>query len=78
MASKVPCLVSNVSSLPELVGGGAILLSPWEMFSWVESVYNLRQNDTKRKVLAQAGQARARRFSWAASAGQIYNLFKEL
>lgn len=78
MASRTPCLVANVSSLPELVGDSAVLLSPWNSSEWVNAVYNLYGNLSSYQDKIDLAFKRARQFNWPVSVDKLYNLFSTL
>ncbi len=71
MANRVPVLTSNVSSLPEVAGGAAMLVNPLSVDDIADSLRTLLQDDDLRFALAALGVARASQFSWQLSASHF-------
>jgi glycosyltransferase involved in cell wall biosynthesis len=67
MACGVPVLTTHRTSLPE-VGGDAVAYTEPEPESIEASLRTLLEDPGRREGLAEAGQARAAEFTWAASA----------
>ncbi|MFH1111725.1 MAG: glycosyltransferase family 1 protein [Patescibacteria group bacterium] len=78
MAVGTPCLVSSSSSLPEIVEQAAILLDPWVVDEWVETILMMVDNEALRQKYIYAGQQQAQKFSWKTAAAQTHNLFIKL
>jgi glycosyltransferase involved in cell wall biosynthesis len=68
MARGVPTIVSNSSSLPEVVGGDALIVDPAKPESLAEAIIKLAEGPLLREDLARRGLERAKRFSWRRSA----------
>jgi glycosyltransferase involved in cell wall biosynthesis len=67
MACGAPVLTTHCTSLPE-VGGEAVAYTEADADSIRDSLRALFDDPARRAVLAAAGHARAREFTWAASA----------
>lgn len=68
MACGVPTIVGNSSSLPEVVGDGAILVDPWRL---EEIVFALKEIFSDKELvvdLHEKGIAQAKNFSWEKTA----------
>ena len=66
-ASGTPCVVSDPSSLPEIVGGDARIVPVDDAQAWAQALgAALRGDDEGRAAQARAGAIA--RFSWPASA----------
>ncbi len=68
MACGVPTIVSNTSSLPEVVGDAAILIDPWRL---EEIVFALKEIFTDKELVAhlrKQGIVQAKKFSWEEAA----------
>ena len=64
MASGVPVIVSNVSSLPEVVGGAGLLVDPYSI-DQIEHAIRVIISDKKiREKYAKAALIQAKKFSW--------------
>lgn len=78
MASGTPVVVSNVSSLPEVVGDGAIQVNPYEPRAIADGVQRALDDAELREQLRVRGLARAQSFSWSASVKRIHGIYQEI
>jgi glycosyltransferase involved in cell wall biosynthesis len=63
MASGVPVVTSNLSSLPEIAGEAALLVNPTEVEAIAEGMIRLCKDETLRSTLTRRGLARAGEFT---------------
>lgn len=68
MARGCPVVTTTVSALPEVAGDAALLVDPGDTSALADAVSSVLDDAEVRRRLTEAGPARARRFSWAASA----------
>jgi glycosyltransferase involved in cell wall biosynthesis len=78
MASGTPVIASAVSSLPEVVGGAAMLVNPENVFDIARGVTEVLLDDKLRQELIVKGRRQAARFSWTRTAEQVVDLYREL
>jgi glycosyltransferase involved in cell wall biosynthesis len=78
MACGLPIITSNVSSIPEVVGDGAIMIPPMDSQAISEAVVHLKQNDIYRQELIERGLARAKKFTWEKSAEHLVHVYEWL
>jgi len=78
MASGVPVVCSNTSSLPEVAGDAAILVEPDEVSAWRDALGRLATDASLRMRLRDAGLARAREFTWSQSVARILSVLHEV
>jgi len=78
MASGTPVIASAVSSLPEVVGGAAMLVNPENVFDIARGITEVLLNDELRGELIVKGRVQAARFSWARTADEVLKLYEEL
>ncbi len=71
MASGVPVLTSNVTSLPEVASDAAVLIDPFEVDSLTHGIERITVDTVLRGDLIQKGLLRAKEFSWDKSAAQV-------
>ena len=64
MQCGCPCLVSNVTSLPEVAGDAAYLVSPTDLGDIVRGMKTLAGDAALRSELSRKGLERAKTFSW--------------
>ena len=77
MASKVPVLTSNVSSIPEVAGDAAIMVNPYDEEEIYKASINLLENKKLRKELIIKGSKRSNLFTWENTAFQTLEVYKE-
>jgi glycosyltransferase involved in cell wall biosynthesis len=70
MACGAPAVVSNVASLPEVVGEAGILLDPHDPLAWTDSMRRLAEDPAWRETRIRASREQAARFSWERCARQ--------
>lgn len=63
-----PVVSSSGGALPEVVGGAGEVLDSWEPSAWTARIEDLLRDSGKLERMRQAGFARERLFTWAASA----------
>ena len=68
MASGVPVIAGNNSSMPEVGGGGAILLPDNELTIWVKEIEAVLASSQRQLALAEKGIVSAGEFSWERTA----------
>lgn len=78
MASGTPVITSNVSSLPEVVGGAARLVEPQDVDSLRCALEDVLQDDEWRTAAGAAGLARAATFSWSECVDRTVSVYKKL
>ncbi len=78
MASGTPVIASSVSSLPEVVGGAAMLVSPDNVFDIARGISEVLLDDDLRADLIVKGRKQAASFSWARTAQEVLRLYEEL
>jgi glycosyltransferase involved in cell wall biosynthesis len=78
MACGTPVVTSNVSSLPEVAGGAALLVDPHEVDAIADGIRRAVEDEALRQDLVARGLARARQFSWADSVARIHHIYREV
>lgn len=78
MASGVPVVTSNVSSMPEVAGDAAILVDPYDIEAIAEGLRRAIGDTSLREDLIVRGRARARMFTWRRAAEQLVSIYHEL
>jgi glycosyltransferase involved in cell wall biosynthesis len=64
MASGVPVIASNTTSLPEVIGNAGVLVNPSVVDELKEAMEDLLRNKETRAELSEKGLERAKLFSW--------------
>lgn len=78
MACGAPVIVSNRSSLPEVVGEAALLVDPYSVEDLQEKINILLRRRDIRKELEKKSIVQAQRFSWEQTARKTYQVFKQV
>ena len=78
MACGAPVVTSNVSSLPEVTGGAAVLVDPYDVESIADGIVRVLSNPALREELRVKGIARAREFSWERSVSRTREIYQEV
>ncbi len=78
MACGVPVLASDAASLPEVTGDCAVICDAYSEESIAGGLMRLYSDTQLREELSRRGLERAKKFTWDASAQQLYNVYKEL
>jgi glycosyltransferase involved in cell wall biosynthesis len=78
MASGTPVVTSNVSSLPEVTGGAAVLVDPYDVDSIREGIQRVLTDPALREELRAKGIARSREFSWESSVARTREIYEEV
>ena len=64
MASGVPVVVANATSLPEVVGDAGLLVDPADIESIADGLHRALTDQSLRQTLIARGLERARHFTW--------------
>ena len=78
MACGVPVIVSNQSSLPEVVEDAGIMVNPLDIEEATEALKNLTENKELREKLRIAGKKQAEKFSWDKAAYDTYRILESV
>jgi len=72
LASGTPVICSNISSMPEVAGGGAILVSPQSVEEISNAMYSLSTDNNLRNELVEKGQKHIQQYTWNHAADIIW------
>jgi len=75
-ASDTPVLSSNISSLPEVAGNGALLVNPRNIPKVKELMKLLMTDSELKEELVENGRAELARFSWEHAANQTLAVYE--
>ena len=78
MACGTPTIVSNNSSLPEVVGDAALLVDPYDTEEMAVAMQRLLINDDLHAELSEKGLQRARVFSWERAALRTLDVYRKV
>jgi glycosyltransferase involved in cell wall biosynthesis len=77
MACGAPVITSNVSSLPEVAGDGAMLVDPYSVKQIAEGLAAVLTNADLRESLRERGRRRAAHFSWEKTAQMTVEAYRQ-
>jgi glycosyltransferase involved in cell wall biosynthesis len=78
MACGAPVITSNVSSMPEVAGGAALLVDPRSTDELCDAMLRLAGDGQLRSLLRVKGKERAGQFSWERTAEQTWQIYQEV
>jgi len=72
MACGTPVIVSNTSSLPEVVGNAGILIDPYSVKELTAAMSRILNDTIFREELINLGKIRAQAFTWEKTVAAVY------
>ncbi|PIU78668.1 MAG: hypothetical protein COS72_01960 [Candidatus Moranbacteria bacterium CG06_land_8_20_14_3_00_43_56] len=78
MACGAPCLVSKVSSIPEIAGDAVCYVNPHDTEGIGKAMAELARDKKLREKLSNAGREQARKFSWEKCARETLEVYKSV
>jgi len=75
MACGTPVICSNASSLPEVVGGAAIVAHPNDVDAWADAMRAVLTDDARRNEMRERGLVQAKKFSWRKCAEETLQVY---
>jgi glycosyltransferase involved in cell wall biosynthesis len=77
-ACSCPCIVSDVSSLPEVAGQAALYIDPTMPESITHAIEQLIGDPTLRETLIQKGREQLAKFSWHRTITETVNIYQSV
>ena len=77
LACGIPTVVSNVSSLPEVVGDAGLQVDPADAGELMAAIRNLLESPARREELRGRGLEQAKKFRWERTAAEMEEVFRE-
>lgn len=78
MACGTPTIVSNVSSLPEVVGDAGLLVEPDDVCGWAVAMWRALSDDELRTRMIEKGLCRAKLFSLEKMAEETMEVYRKV
>ncbi|MFL0195586.1 glycosyltransferase family 4 protein [Clostridium sp. WILCCON 0269] len=78
MACGIPVITSDTTSLPEVVGKGALLINPLDKASLCEAMLNVLLDDTLKNKLISSGVKRASELNWKKTTINTINIYNKI
>jgi glycosyltransferase involved in cell wall biosynthesis len=76
MTAGVPVVAANRGALPEVLGDAGLLVDPQQPEAFAAALERMAHDAAFREQCAAAGLARARAFSWAATATRVVDAYR--
>lgn len=76
MASGAPVIVSNISSLPEVVGSAGLLVDPYSVDQIEQAIRTIVSDKKLQQKYSKAALEQAKKFSWEKMAKQVVKVFE--
>lgn len=77
-ACGIPVVVSDRTSLPEVLGDSAVFIDPWKVAELAEAIAQIINNSATRQTLIKKGAENIKRFSWRETAEKTINVFNSI
>lgn len=78
MACGVPVMISNVSSLPEVVGDAALQVDPYDVSAMADAMTRLFEDETLRAALRAKGRTHAVQYTWQRTAAMTLDVYRKV
>jgi len=78
MACDCPVIASRAGSLPEVCGEAAWFVDPENVSDILLAMSEIEADGTRRQTLITAGRENLRRYSWEASAREVFNVLTSI
>jgi glycosyltransferase involved in cell wall biosynthesis len=76
MAASVPVLTSNISAMPEVAGGAALVVDPTSVDEIAQGLTRLHYDEEMRLRLIEVGRLNAMKFSWEKTAAATWDIIR--
>jgi len=78
MACGIPVITSNTSSMPEVSGGAALLIDPYNPAEITDAIEKLLSDQKLRLKYREAGFKQAAKFSWQLMAQKVLGIYEDV
>ncbi|MBW9146199.1 glycosyltransferase family 4 protein [Clostridium sp. CM027] len=78
MNCGTPVIASNLTSIPEVVGDGGILINPYDISEMSLAIGNLLSNEALRSELSSKALIRSKKFSWQNTAQCTLKVYADI
>jgi len=76
MASGLPVVASNATSIPEVIGDGGITIDPFDVDGFASEALNILTDNKLAKQMAERGMIRSQQFSWEKCAKDTLKIYE--
>ncbi len=75
MACGTPVVTADTSSLPEVAGDAALMVSPFDVEALADAIWRLVDDSDLREGMVRRGYCRAARFTWETAAHSLLDVY---
>ena len=77
-ATKTPAIVSEVASLPEIVGDAAYMINPLDTSELAQAISEFAADENLRNSYILKGVEQAKKFDWDKTARETLEIYKSI
>lgn len=78
MACGTPVITSNRASMPEVSGGKAKIVDPYQPAEITEAIFELINDQALRKKLIEEGLEQTKKFTWRQMAEDVHRIYQDI
>ncbi|HSJ58404.1 MAG TPA: glycosyltransferase, partial [Anaerolineae bacterium] len=78
MACGLPVVVSEVASLPEVVGDAGLLIDPHDVDELTVAMWRVLNEEEQRHEMREKGLRQAAKFSWERAARETLEIYRRV
>lgn len=78
MSCGTPVITTNITSIPEVVENGGMLIDPYNEDELANTLEDLLNDESLRKNLSEKGLKQASKFSWENTAKKTYEFYEKI
>jgi glycosyltransferase involved in cell wall biosynthesis len=78
MASGIPVIASNTSSIPEVIGDSSVLVNPYDIDGFFSAIELLINDSNTRNQLSIKALNRSKQFSWDLCAQATFDVYQQV
>ena len=78
MQTHTPVITANVSSMPEVAGGAALLVDPYNPQTIAQAMQTVYTQPQKIQELVQKGAQQCQKFNWQNTADQLWQIMEKM
>lgn len=73
-----PVVTSNIASMPEIAGAGALLVNPYQAAEIEKAIRRIMGSSQEKEKIVQEGFKNVARFSWEKTAGETLGVYQQV
>ncbi|OFI06172.1 D-inositol 3-phosphate glycosyltransferase [Clostridium acetireducens DSM 10703] len=73
-----PTITSNITSMPEVIGDGGLLVNPYDIDELSNTMYNILSSNELKDLLSKKGLIHSKYLNWNKTAKETINIYKNI